>query len=261
MASPKKPTLDEVLAYAEPNIKNFISKEAKGLPFEQIEEILQEGFVRIIKAYEGLDPKMGWKAFVYKHARGAVLDYLKGGHGFTEERWSIAKPEEHNSRNVSKIRSRLGLVNEKGEDMSVDFVLGMNGEFDEFVDKLKINWDLVSRLASNDIGVNVFSRYIQGFSIEEISHRLRLSRARIGQILDEFISRFDDPNWNWNPRFQQICFAFGLSELLCYPPDDNGKGWSFVPVNIFDTTPLPPEEDPQLSFLVLIEDGDGKEKE
>lgn len=253
MTSPKKPTLDEVLAYAEPNIKNWISKEAKDLPFEQIEEVLQEGFVRIIKAYPTLDPEKGWKAFVYKHARGAVLDYLKAGHGFTEERWSIAKPEEHDSRNVTKMRSRLGLVNEKGEDMSVDFVLGMNGEFDELVDKLKINWELVSRMATPDMGINAFSRFIQGFSIEEIAYSVGLSRARLGQILDEFVARFEDPHQAFNPWFQQTCFAFGISERMGFPNEDNGKGWSFDPRNIYDTVPLPPEEDKQLCLWVEID--------
>lgn len=257
MSSHIKPTLDEVLAYAEPQIKNWISKEAKNLPFEQIEEILQEGFLRIIKAYEGLDPEKGWKAFVYNHARGAVLDYLKGGHGFTEERWSIAKPEEHESRNVSKIRSRVGLVNEEGENMSVDFVLGMNGEFDERVDRLKLDWDLLSRLAYRDKGVNCFARLIQGYSIEEIAQNQGLSRARVGQIIDDFVSRFDDPDEAFNPWFQQVCFALGLSHKLGFPNERNQYACNDPKVDIFNTEAMPPEEDPQMDLFVFVEEASG----
>lgn len=257
MSSGIKPTLDEVLAYAEPNLKKFIAKLAVDLPLEQKEEILQEGYIRILHAYESLEPDSGWKSFVYNHARGAVLDYLKSGTGFAESRWTLTKPEDHESRNVNKISSRVDATSEEGDSLGIDYLLGINGVVDVQEDQIKIRWELVARMASQDKGINSFARYIKGFSIEEIAYSQGVCRARMGQILEDFVQRFDDPANNLNPWFLQTCYAFGLCNRLGFEDKDLGLGWSLRKVDIDNTVPLPPGTARQLSLWVEM---DGEEE-
>lgn len=84
-----KPSMDEVLRYALGNVRKQIYDIAGYIPDEQKEEIEQEAMVRVIALYPKLDPSKGWKSFVYTHAVGAVKDYQKLGHGFSETRKSL----------------------------------------------------------------------------------------------------------------------------------------------------------------------------
>src|ERR1700747_3167675 len=87
--SPVMPSIETVCEYAKPNIWKFISKYADDFPHEQKEEIVQEVYIRLIKAYPGIDPSKGWKSFVYNHCRGGVMDYAKAGNGFEGDVWTI----------------------------------------------------------------------------------------------------------------------------------------------------------------------------
>lgn len=213
----EKPSLDEVLRYSKPLVAKFIGQFAADSPVEQKEEIHQTAALRLIEAYSFIDPEQGWKSFVYNHSRGAVLDYLKFGTGFAEERWSISKVEEHGSRNSHKIRTRESLcgAGSDSNDIDIDHVLGANGVFNpSSVGSMKINWDLVSRLASTDEALLAFAKWLRGFSIDEIGLVLGLSRARTGQLIVDFVKRFDDPSRAIDPEFCQVIWALGLADRL-----------------------------------------------
>lgn len=238
----KKPTINEVIAYSKPLIMKFINQYASSLPREHKEEIEQTAYLRIIKAYEGLKADGGWKSFVYNHSRGAVLDYLKFGVGFQEDKWTIAKDEEHGSRNVHKIRERIHLSFDDN-DFTIDQVLGQEGIYNELnLDEVRIRWDLVARLARVDDQLHAFALWIRGYHIEQIGPVFHLSRARIGQLIESFIARFKNPTPNdyW---FRQICYALGICEMLDIKDVDQSAnyecklGWNYEPVDLDSLKP------------------------
>jgi DNA-directed RNA polymerase specialized sigma24 family protein len=228
-----KPSLEEVLEYGRPLLKKFIADFALDLPPEQKIEIEQEGFLRLVEAYNGIDPDAGWKSYVYMHTRGAVLDYLKAGHGFEESRWSIAKAEDSDSRFTTKIRERLELTNYEDDDVDIDSILGQNGVFKELdIDELEIKWDLLARMASTDENLHAFAKYLKGQTIEQLAPTFDIKRARAGQMIQAFIDRFDDPNCACDPWFLQTCYALDLCDLIGVPKKDYGVGWTLEPVDL-----------------------------
>lgn len=240
----QKPSIEEVLKYATPQVRLFISKVAIDLPFEQRSEIEQDAYVRLVEAYPELDPEKGWKSFVYNHCRGAALDYLKFGRGFHEQRWSIVKDEEHGSKNVSKIRERLFLVSsEDGTDIEVDQVMGVHGVFSEQSRAAKIRWELLARMSAQDETLHVFAKHLRGIGIDEMVPVFNLCRARIGQLIQAFVARFDDPEQAECPWFLQTCFALGICEELGLPDVDQSEvlgfkiGWGFDPVDLDSLEP------------------------
>lgn len=244
-----QPSLEEVLKYAKPQVMKFIAQYAMDLPFEQKEEIEQTAYIRLIQAYGGIDANAGWKSYVYNHCRGAVLDYLKFGVGFQEDKWSIAKTEDVDSKYVGKIRERVVIVDADDGELEIDYVLGANGVFSELVtDRIEIKWDLVARMASQDDKIHALAKYIRGISLEEMAPTFKLCRSRMGQLLYESINRFDDPSDATNPWFLQTCYAFGLCERLGMPNVDQSLGWSFNPVDLDEIKEPTGDNDRQLSF-------------
>lgn len=245
MEGKQKPSLEEVIKYATPQVRLFIGKVATDLPWEQREEIEQEAYLRLIEAYENLDPEKGWKSFVYNHCRGTVLDYIKFGRGFHEQRWSIAKEETHGSKHVTKIRERVFMVSsEDGDDLDLDQVLGSNGVFKSLKEKpVSIRWDLVARMSSQDECLHVFAKHLRGIGIDEMVPVFNLCRARIGQLIQAFIDRFDNPDYAECPWFLQTCYAFGICEELGLPDVDQSKvlgfsiGWNHRPVDLDSLEP------------------------
>lgn len=251
-----KPSMDDVLKYAKPLIHKFIGEHACDVPTEQKEEIFQEANLRVIEAYADLDADKGWKSFVYNHCRGAVLDYLKAGEGFQEQRWSIAKEEEHGSRHVFKIRDRLNNSNHDNEEIDIDHVLGANGIFSSIdFDIVAIDWNLVAKMASSDEALHVFAKYLRGFTIEELVNVFSVSRSRIQQLLAEFINRFDDPSYIHSPWFSQCIWALGLARHFGIADRDQSLvfgmiiGHSLIPVNLDSQEPFDEVEHVQMSFL------------
>lgn len=243
MESRKKPSIEEVIRYATPQVRKFIGEIASDLPIEQREEIEQDAYLRLVSAYDAIDAELGWKSFVYLHCRGAVLDYCKFGRGFHEKRWSIASEEGPGSSNPGKMRSRLDLVAD-GEDVDIDHVLGMNGAAVEAaVDVVKIRWELVERMASQDECLRAFASHIRGNGIEELAPTFGLCRARVGQLIQAFAARFDDPELADCPWFKQTCYAFGLCKHMGMPDVDQSEvlgfqvGWGLPRVDLDDLTP------------------------
>lgn len=211
-----KPSLDDVLIYAKAMVRSIVAKNKKvgSLPAEQKLDMEQDAYVRVINAYPEIQP-VGWKSFVYTHCRGAVLDYQKAGHGFEEQRWSIAKPEEKNAVHAGKISERVVLHNSEGADISIDQVMGKYGAFTELdLDKVKIDWELVARMASQDESLRAFAMSLRGVTLEQMGPVFGVKVARAGQLVQAFIDRFDDPEYSDCRWFKQCCFALGISERL-----------------------------------------------
>jgi hypothetical protein len=230
------PTKQEVLEYAKPLLRKFISENAADLPYEHKQEIEQSGYLRILSHYDVIDAGAGWKSFVYNHCRGAVLDYLKAGHGFQENRWTIAKQEGKNSRFKTKIRERVSVVNSDDESLGIDALAGLFGIFDELdLPRIEIRWELVAKMASQDKVIHAFAKHILGQTIEQIAPTFGKERARAGQMVQAFIARFDDSsqltekNRQW---FLQTCYAFGLCGILGLEDIDQGVAHTLEPVDL-----------------------------
>jgi len=255
-----KPSIEIVLAYANPIVRKFISKHAADLPEEQKEEIRQVAALRVYEAYKGLDPDAGWKSFVYNHCRGAVLDYLKAGDGFEEDNWGIQREEENEAVHVGKIRTRMQLVNTDDEDLDVGSVLGVYGKFTEVdLDHPKIKWDVLAKLASQDKPLHAFLKVLRGQSLDEIGQVLGESRPNVGQLVEQFTARFDDPAWaaEFAKRawLDQIIWAFGLARHFNLRDCDQSQvhgiplGQGLVPVDLDSTEVNRPAKDSQMGLF------------
>ena len=224
----------------------FISKKAPDLPQEQKDEIEQVAYLRILKRFEDIEADRGWKSFVHNHCRGAVLDYLRFGDGFQEQRWTIAKTEQTGSKNITKIRDRISFYNDdEDEDSDMDAVLGRHGVTSDNstsneVEKgeVVINWDLVSRMATIDSHIHIFAKYLRGFQLEELAAIFNFSKARIGQIIEEVGRNMDDGAHNNNPWVCQSIYAFGLCEKFGMTNRDQSEvfgyiiGWNAKPTDL-----------------------------
>lgn len=257
-----KPSINEVLNYAKPLVRKFIRQIASDTPPEQQEEIEQTLYLRLIEAYAKIDAEAGWKSFVFNHCRGAVLDYLKFGKGFAENRWSLQNSDS--AKNSHKINRRVTTYSETDDvESDIDSILGQNGLFSEILtDKVNIKWEIVAHLSAKDNELHAFAKYILGISIEEMAPVFGLCRTRVGQLIANFIDRFDDPKFADDPMFKQICFALGVCKILGMPEVD--QRWvlgfplvssSVPPVNLSSLEPAKYliEQDSQLSFN--LEDG------
>ncbi len=251
-----KPSIDEVLQYTKSNVRKIISDKASMLPKEQREEIEQEAYFRIIKKYPEIEPE-GWKSLVYNHCRGAVLDYIKQGTGFEEDRKSLQNNDIEGA-SPGKIFDRMSMQNSDNEDLSVDQIVGQQGIFNQFdMDKVEINWELVSRLASQDECLHAFAKSLRGITLDQIAPVFGVKIARAGQMVQAFIDRFDDTEYAACPWFKQCCLALGISELLGLPKIDQSNilgfniGWNLPPVDIDSIEPCKwiKENNSQMSFV------------
>ena len=254
-----KPELNEVLKYAKGNIMRFISQYAADLPQEHKEEIEQSVYLRLVQHYPNLDPNAGWKSYVFNHCRGGVLDYVKFGKGFEESKWSIQKEEEQDSKNVSKIRTRVTeLTNEEGEGESIDDIISRSGFAEHFQlddDEININWPLVSHMAAQDECIHIFAKYLVGFSVDNLSEVFGICRARVSQLLKAFVDRFDDPALVEDVWFLQTCYAFGLCKHFNIKEIDQSLihgfpiGWGSKRVDLYSKDPIRLKDDSQMSLF------------
>lgn len=220
----QKPPFEEVLAYAKKQVKYYIAHKASHLPREQQEEIMQDAYQRIWQAYANLDPDQGWKSFIQLHSQGAVLDYLKSGLNDTESEVDQERVEIYSK--------------EDNEPLSVDEVAGFFGIFsdlDKTENKMKPNWDLLSRLVGfcqkDGEDLHIVCKVLLGYSQEAIAAQLGISgegvtRERISQRVREFMMKLDDPAYLDNKFVNQCIFALGLSSFFSMAPTDNGLGWN-----------------------------------
>lgn len=234
-------------------VESFINKKASDSPVEHKEEIRQEAALRIISSYGRLDCTKGWKSFVFNHARGAVMDYKKFGRGFKEDSWKLREDESETTNMVSRVIMNFNL---NQDDKDFDSYLSDLGIFSKDPDEILINWDLVSRMATDDESIHIFAKWIRGFEINEMANIFGMSRTRIFQLVQAFLVRFKNADENkHDPWFRQICFAFGISELFDLPLVDESKrmripiGWSSRAVDLDSVQPIHIETEQQLSFF------------
>lgn len=114
--SPQKPSLEEVLEYAGKQADKIMNEKASHLPREQKEEVRQNALVRAWKAYECLDIDKGWMSFIQRHAKGALLDYLREGKGFKETQWDDIEKEESKKVDPEIENERAEIDDDKQSD-------------------------------------------------------------------------------------------------------------------------------------------------
>lgn len=219
-----KPHFNVVYAYALKQIKYQIRKLAKRQPDEIKEEIAQDALLRVWQGYQDLDPDKGWKSYIQRHCRGAVLDYNKAGKASTESEMDSERLEI-----ISK---------EDQEPLSVEDTVAL---FEVFaVDpsakkKINPNWDLVNRMIYHDENLHIVAKVLCGYTQEQIAEQMQMafktkkseiSRERISQRIQEFFIKLDDPREMFNPWVNQCIFALGMCELYFMPTEDNGQGWT-----------------------------------
>lgn len=246
----------DVIKYAEPLIYKFILKYAPDIPLEHKKEIEQTAYLRLLEAFDGIEPDRGWKSFTYNHCRGTVLDYLKFGNGFAEQKWSIRKDEGPNARHRNKIKDRVFLSDAAGEDIDIEIALGANGIFSEQANHaIILNWPLISRMAFADEALHAFARHIRGDEMRDIARCFGVSMSKIGNLIAGFLSRFDDPALADDRWFLQTCYAFGLCGTLGIPNVDQSSvcgfpvGWNLKPLDLDSDEEFPLDEEFQLSFF------------
>lgn len=235
-------------------IDHFVRKKAIDVPIEHKEEMQQEAFERILKSYARLDAAKGWKSFVFNHCRGAVMDYQKFGKGFQEDRWSLQKASKKRGSHT-RITQRLDLDRDD-QNLTLDGVMMSAGIFASInQDPIHIKWDLVSQMAAQDEVIHVFAKFLRGFEILELADYFDLSRSRIFQIIELFVSRFDDPELIDDPWFKQTCYAFGLCRKLGMKDQDQSEiykmpiGWTNQAVDLDCKNPIKAPNYEQLSFF------------
>jgi DNA-directed RNA polymerase specialized sigma24 family protein len=227
-----KPLLDEVLKFAEDKIRLHIYKKARNLPKEQQEEASQDALLRVLEAYERLDPKEPWKSFIDLHCRGGVIDYIKLGKGHMEDR------KGKDSRN--NITSRLSNLDLDMAKVDVETIAALNGVFSEvsWMDSQDIKWELVSKMASVDSAIHLLAKLILGFSMDELSEFFKCSKETLSRRYRRFLKRLNMPSYARDPWMDQFIFAFGLSEMFHLKEVDNGLGHDYQSVDLYSNNPL-----------------------
>lgn len=252
----EKPTLEEVLKYGRTVTASYLRDYASKLPVEHREDIHQEAAARLIRVYDQLDPALGIKSFCQMHCRGAVLDYIRGGHGFEEAGGSKPKPkmedpppnENYDPNQATpkpeekaplletpRLRFRTEVVSSDGDTLDVEEVAGLFGIFaggEESV--LQPNWPLLSRLAGKNRDVHLVCKVLLGFDQEEIAAQFDkgITRERLSQRLYEFFEGLDSPLTFGHRETEQIIYALGLCEYFHMPEKDNGFGWELEPFDL-----------------------------
>lgn len=199
----ERPPLLKVIEYATPLIKDAIRTHAKSCPKEIKEEMLQAGILRIIRHYQTMDPAKGISSYVFHHARGAVLDFLRSEYGD-------------------------GDLEEQSD--------GNDQLFQSFGESLDIKWDLLSRLASQDRELEAFARAIRGMSFENIALCLGVKKTRAWQLAKSYGEKLNDPKLRCQAWHRQVCYSLGLSLQLMLPNNDEGIGWTLPSINLDEVT-------------------------
>lgn len=238
-----KPSREDVIKLAYSTAEKYISRRWRSLPKEQADEAIQNAAIRAHLRYDELNFDENWQSLIKKNARGAVLDYVRSGEGFEEselkssqDQKDLDDAQERATANVRALSSRVDMaLDDDGQFADVEQIAGLYGVFSEIdSENGKINWPLVSRLASQHFEVLIVGMLMLGFYPGEVAERLDISRERILQIAGGFIDSLDAIENYGHYATEQIIFAFGLSEYFHQKSIDNGYGWDFRVINLFD---------------------------
>jgi hypothetical protein len=226
------PSLQEVLDYAQGNIRKALLEHASHLPPEIQEEAAAEANLKLLEAYSRFQNE-GWRSFVYTKCRGAIQDYVKLGRGFKESgkrsRLAAAKAGGKQPR----LFERVELLNDERQH-DVDLVVGIMGDHRdaEDLDIDPIKWDLVARMAVTDDCIHAMALWLLQFEPLEISKILGVCTARVGQLIRQFREKIEkevttDAD---DPWVCQMIYAFGLAHRFGLPDVDQSviRGYSVV---------------------------------
>lgn len=240
------PEWKEVEDYTKSQLSYHLSKYRGRYPSEIIEDISQYCWLEVWKAYSNrMDGEKGWKAFVQRRISGAIKDFLKLGQANEEVKWraKIKKlqddDEDGSGQTIASyaISERVTSVESgEGQDFnsSVEMIAGVYGVANtDSINLNRINWDLVSRLASVDDSVLLVAKHLIGDTFEEMSERSNVTRERFSQKFSEFFDRLDSYRSDGDKWCDQVIFAFGLCDVYGTPKIDNGLGWDLEPVDLF----------------------------
>lgn len=263
-----KPTLEEVLAVAEKKVSQALGARAKSIPQELQEEMRQEAYLKIIEGYERLDEEKNWEAWVGTRCFGEVIDYLKQGKGFVQHKAHRLSKEEKEEANrdpdespqaqlnpayrAPRFKHQVDIVNESGKRLSVEEVLAHNGKHTPADNdyESKINWGLVSRMASMDHTIHLVAKVLLGHNISELSGVFGVTRERLSQRYHAFLAELSSPKSARDPWLSQAMFAFGVGEDSV----DNGLGYDFPPIDLYSLTPINEDHGVHASALRWVEE-------
>jgi DNA-directed RNA polymerase specialized sigma24 family protein len=235
------PSIEEVIAYAEKSVAGYLKRFASGLASELKDEIRQNAYVRVVEAFDRFEADRGWKAFVQLHCKGSVLDYLRDGKGFQETGWA-AKPTDGDGAHQDRLKTRVGnfqfkTSDEEMFDPDLESFLSAHGihavHESEEDQVFKVNWELVSRMASIDPDVHLVGKILLGFTQSELAEGFGVTRERLGQRIRLFFDRLDSPEFFHNRWIKQTIYAFGLGPMFHMDPVDQQLGWNLRPVNLY----------------------------
>jgi len=248
----EKTSLEDVVEYAQIQMKFYTKKFAANLPLEQREEIIQSGLLRIIEKYENLDFEKGWKSYIQRHCSGAVLDYIRWGAGFEEqtlppkikkdENGEVIEPPEDKKYWRLKQRVDHNMIQSMGSggdqiQHTFEGILGHYGHFHSAIDltDYRPNWELLARMASQDVDIHLVAKLLLGFTQTELASMFRVSRERLTQRYAAFCKRLDDPEYYESKWIIQTIYAFGLCHKFNQADEDLGFGWEYDPVDLWNT--------------------------
>lgn len=254
MTDSKLPTFEEVYKYASKQLDVQINKIASTLPAEQKDEVRQEASIRVWQAYQKIEPDKGWRSFIQLHVRGAILDYIRWGKGFEESelvKKAVDPDEEAEPIKPWRLRRRVSQTTEPDNERTFDDFLGILGLScvmdDPFAERP--NWDLISRMSSQDQDIHLVAKLMIGFTHEEVAKMWRVSRERITQRLAEFCDRLDSAEYLGSRWTAQTIFAFGLCTKFHQKRQDLGFGWEYDPINLYsEDLDYLDQINPQLTF-------------
>jgi hypothetical protein len=232
-----KPSLEEVLDYAQKQVAYYLNRLARAAPHEHREEMAQNAIMRIWRLYPKMDATRGVRKYVQKHCRGALLDYRRAGSGFQETRASLRSSKLNGSKAPPLTRRISTYCESEQESMELDeaigfYIIGQEVKINEMVE---INWELLSRMARKDFGLHIFVRHVlKDVELEKLTAVFGGTRERLSQVYNEFLTRIDDPSRVNDPWTNQMIYALGLSKHLGLPKEDLKLGWTFEPVD-FDS--------------------------
>lgn len=231
------PDIIEVIKYGENQTHYYIRQQQKRfknyIPEEHHEDICQDTMVRILSAFKKLDETKGWKAFVQKHAWGAVTDYINRGRGFEDNKW--AKNSKSEEGQTLRFRE-YGIADESGDPVQIEDILANHyaeQQLDVELKEVSIRWELLAKLCSMFPDLHIFVRHhLLGHKLVDLTKHFNLTRERIGQRVAAFIETLDDPKYYHDKWVKQIIFALGLCEHYGMPDIDQGVGHFLEPVDL-----------------------------
>lgn len=243
-AKGETPSIETVLKYAEGPIGYWIGRFGRNHPDEHQEEMRQEAIERLLNCYKGIDQyciewrgrnpdsdkDAPWRAFVQRHCKGAIQDYIREGRGFKERAERLQEDDEGDD--PGGIRHRVDIQNENGETLDAEEVAGIFGRWETDFDKLRPDWDLVARLSSKFEDVHLIAMVWQGYTQEELSAQFGVTRERLSQRIKALLNSLKRPGARRSRKLVQIANAFNLTEHTGLPKVDNGLGRDWDPVDL-----------------------------